>query len=58
MRILDVQERWIHTHYILDRGELNDDECAVVKSVASPVLRRNSIQVGYHIVEQPGKGVT
>ena len=58
MKILDEQEHWIHTHYILDRGDLNASERMLITEAIRPVLRKHAIQYGFTFVEQPQKGIS
>ena len=58
MKVLDMQERWIHTHIILGSGRLPPEDGAVIGGVINPILRRHSIVYGYHLVEEPTRGVT
>ncbi len=58
MKVLDVQDRWIHTHFILDRGDIAPAERSLIDEVVRPVLRENHIQVGFHFREEPNRGYT
>jgi len=57
MKILDMQEQWVHTHIIIDRGTLGPEERTAIDGALTPVLRRNSIQYGHHIIEEPARGI-
>lgn len=58
MRVLDVQDRWIHTHFILDRGDITPAERSLIEAAVRPVLRANHIQFGFHYREEPNRGYT
>jgi hypothetical protein len=58
MKVLDVREQWIHTHFILDRGDVDPAERTVIAEAIRPVLRDHSIQYDFYFLEQPNKGVS
>jgi len=55
MRILDVKEMWIHTHFITDCEKLPTENMNRIESAIEPVLRRLGIVYGIHFREEPGE---
>lgn len=53
MKVIDVKETWIHTHYILDTFELTQEERDKIKLRIEPELKRMGIQYGIHFDRKP-----
>ena len=53
MEIADVQETWIHTHFIVDSWEILPDERFKIDMRVEPELRRLGIQYGLHYERRP-----
>lgn len=53
MKVIDVKETWIHTHYILDSFELTQEERDKIKLRIEPELKRMGIQYGIHFERKP-----
>lgn len=53
MKIVDVQETWIHTHFIVDSWEMLPEEKFKVDMRVEPELRRMGIQYGFHYERMP-----
>jgi len=55
MRILEVKEMWIHTHFITDCEKLPAEGMHRIESGIEPVLRKLGIVYGIHFREEPGE---
>lgn len=53
MKIVDVQETWIHTHFITDSWEISSEEKFKIDMRIIPELRRLGIQYGFHYEQKP-----
>jgi hypothetical protein len=53
MKVIDVREAWIHTHYILDSFELTEAERNEIKLRVEPELKQMGIQYGIHFDRKP-----
>lgn len=53
MKIIDVQETWIHTHFITDSWEITPEERFKIDMRIIPELRRIGIQYGFHYEQNP-----
>lgn len=53
MKIVDVQETWIHTHFITDSWEISSEEKFKIDMRIIPELRRLGIQYGFHYERKP-----
>jgi len=53
MRIADVQETWIHTHFLLDSWEVLPEERFKIDMRVEPELKRLGIQYGLHYERKP-----
>jgi len=53
MKIADVQETWIHTHFITDSYEIFPQERFKIDMAVNPELRRLGIQYGIHYERKP-----
>ena len=53
MKVIDVRETWIHTHYILDSYELTEEEKTKIKLRIEPELKQMGIQFGIHFDRKP-----
>jgi len=42
----------------VDHGELSPEARTIIAEAVNPVLRRNSIQYGYHVVEETNRGIS
>ena len=58
MRILEVKEMWIHTHFLTDCEKLPTESMHRIEAGIEPVLRRLGIAYGIHFRDEPGeKGI-
>ena len=48
MKIVDVRETWIHTHFTVDSWEILPEERFKIDMRVEPELRRLGIQYGFH----------
>ena len=55
MKILDVREMWIHTHFLTDCVRLPSDRMREIQSEMEPFLRERRIQYGFHFEEHKGE---
>ena len=53
MKILDVRETWIHTHFLTDSWEILSEEKFRIDMRLEPELRRLGIQYGFHYERKP-----
>ena len=53
MKITDVRETWIHTHFLLDSWEILPEERFKIDMRTQPELRRLGIQYGLHYERKP-----
>ncbi len=53
MKILDVRETWIHTHFLVDSWEITPEERFKIDMRVEPELRRLGIQYGFHYERKP-----
>ena len=53
MKIADVRETWIHTHFITDSWEILPEERFRIDMRVEPELRRLGIQYGLHYERKP-----
>lgn len=53
MKIVDIHETWIHTHFITDSWEISPEEKFKIDMRIIPELRRLGIQYGFHYERKP-----
>ena len=53
MKIVDVRETWIHTHFLVDSWEILPEERFKIDMRIEPELRRLGIQYGLHYERKP-----
>ncbi len=53
MKIVDVRETWIHTHFTADSWEILPEERFKIDMRVEPELRRLGIQYGLHYERKP-----
>ncbi len=53
MKITDVKETWIHTHFVTDSWEILPDERFKIDMRVEPELKRIGIQYGFHYERKP-----
>ena len=53
MKIVDVRETWIHTHFLTDSWEILPEERFKIDMRLEPELRRVGIQYGFHYERKP-----
>jgi hypothetical protein len=53
MKIVDVRETWIHTHFLTDTWEILPEERFKIDMRVEPELRRLGIQYGLHYQRKP-----
>lgn len=53
MKIVDVRETWIHTHFLVDSWEILPEERFKIDMRVEPELKRLGIQYGLHYERKP-----
>ena len=53
MKITNVRETWIHTHFVVDSWEILPEERFKIDMRVEPELRRLGIQYGFHYERKP-----
>ena len=53
MKIVDVRETWIHTHFLVDSWEILPEEQFKIDMRIEPELKRLGIQYGFHYERKP-----
>lgn len=55
MKIIEVREAWIHTHFIVDSYFITEQECRQIKINVEPEIMRLGIQYGLTYNIAPSK---
>jgi hypothetical protein len=53
MKIVDVKETWIHTHFVTDSWDILPEERFKIDMRLEPELRNLGIQYGFHYEHKP-----
>ena len=53
MKVVDVRETWIHTHFLVDSWEIVPGERFKIDMRMTPELKRLGIQYGLHYERKP-----